>query len=73
MSLTSYLDIHSIPDLELHERDRAIQRTVVYLIATAVWTFELWIGRFDPLPYRIGLVLSLGFLLANLAYLRSET
>ena len=28
------------------------------------------IGRFDPLPYQIGLVLSLGFLLANLAYLR---
>ncbi len=70
MSLSSYLNIQSIPEMELHERDRAIQRTVVYLIAATVWTFELWIGRFDPLPYRIGLVLSLGFLLANFAYLR---
>ena len=41
MSLTSYLHIQSILELELHERDRAIQRTVVYLIATTVWTFEL--------------------------------
>ena len=70
MNLTSYLDIQSIPDLTLHERDRALQRTVVCLIATAVWTFELWTGRFDPLPYRIGLVVSIGCLLATLGYLR---
>jgi hypothetical protein len=70
MSLTSYLDIKSIPELGLHERDRAMQRSVVCLIATAVWTFELWMGRFDPLPYRLGLVLSIGYLLVNLAYLQ---
>ena len=70
MNLTSHLDIKSIPELALHERDRAWQRVVVCLIASAVWTFELWIGRFDPLPYRIGLVLSTAYLLATLAYLR---
>jgi signal transduction histidine kinase len=47
-----------------------MQRVVVCLIATAVWTFELWTGRFDPLPYRIGLVLSMSYLVATLAYLR---
>ena len=70
MDLTSHLDIKSIPELGLHERDRAWQRVVVCLIATAVWTFELWTGRFDPLPYRIGLVLSMSYLVATLAYLR---
>jgi len=70
MSLASHLDIKSIPELGLHERDRAWQRVVVCLIATGVWTFELWSGRFEPLPYRIGLVLSTSYLLATLAYLR---
>lgn len=70
MSLTSYLDIQSIPDLPLHERDRAMQRTVVCLIAAAVWSFELWLGRFDPVSYRIGLILSISYLLATLTYLK---
>jgi len=70
MSLTTYLDIQSIPELRLHERDRAIQRVVVCLIATTVWAFELWVSRFDPLPYRIGLALSISYLLATIAYLR---
>lgn len=36
VSLTSYLDLQSIPELRLHERDHATQRTVVCLIATTV-------------------------------------
>lgn len=54
VGLTSHLDIQSFPELGLHERDYAVQRIVVALFATAVWIFELWIGRFDPFPYRIG-------------------
>ena len=70
MDLKSHLDIQSIPDLELHERDRAMQRVVVCILATAIWSFELWMSRFDPLPYRIGLVLSTSYLLVTLAYFR---
>jgi signal transduction histidine kinase/CheY-like chemotaxis protein len=69
MSLVTYLGIQSVPDLRLHERDRALQRVVVCLAATAVWGFEFWWGRFDSNLYRIGLVLSVSYLLADLAYL----
>ena len=70
MSLTSHLDIRSIPELGLHERDRAMQRIVVCLITTAVWSFELWAGRFDPLPYQLGILLGIGYLLLTVAYLQ---
>ena len=69
MSLTSYLDIQSIPDLRLHERDRAIQRIVVCLVATAAFAFESGGSRLSLFPYRVGLVLSTGYLLITLAYL----
>ena len=70
MTLATYLGIRSVPELPLHEHDRAVQRTVVCLIAIAVFSFELWIGRFDPFRYQVGLVLSISYLLANICYLR---
>jgi len=47
-----------------------MQRIVVCLITTAVWSFELWAGRFDPLPYQLGILLSIGYLLLTVAYLQ---
>ena len=68
MAPTDYLGISSIPELQMHEKDRTLQRTVVCVAATIVWAIEGWIGRLELDLCWLGLTISISYLLANLAY-----
>jgi signal transduction histidine kinase/CheY-like chemotaxis protein len=72
MSLATLLDIGSIPDVRLHERDRARQRVVVCLSVGAVFLVELWSAGADSFAHWIGLSLSVAYLAADLVYLRFD-